>query len=68
MPLHSARLNGVDAAFARANPNAIFHGENEDFAVANFAVCTRSATIHDGPDRGLDKLIIHRNLQLNLAQ
>src|SRR5262245_30801158 len=56
-------LNRVDAVFARANAYRLIYGENEDFAVAEFA-CARG--FDDRINRSFDHLFVNDDLDLQL--
>lgn len=54
-----AKLDGVRAGFASANPNDLIDGGNEDFTVSNFAGLSRSG---NGVNTRLDGVFIHHQL------
>src|SRR6476660_6467351 len=61
-------LNRFAAAFAGANADAIIQWQHKDFSVADFARRARAAPFDDGVNRGLDKILVHGNLQLYFAE
>lgn len=63
-----ARSDCFVAPFARSDPDAVFHGENKDLAVTNFALVAATAALQNRIDCGLDELFVHSDLKLNLSQ
>src|SRR2546421_6584605 len=61
-------LNCFRPALAGADAQAVFERQDEDLAVADAPLRPSAAGHHDGVDRRLDEVLIHRNLKLNLAQ
>ena len=64
----SSFLNRLAAAFAGADADAIFQGEDEDLAVADLAAGAGAAAADDGVDRRFEKLLVDGDHQLHLAQ
>lgn len=62
------RLNGVAAAFAGTDADAIIHGQDEDFAIAELALFATASASEDGVNRGLHELFVDADLQLDLSQ
>src|SRR5581483_10534968 len=60
--------NGLGAALAGADANAILQGENEDLAVADAPFRAGASGFHDRVDGWLDKIFVDRDLQLYLTQ
>src|SRR5690348_13870593 len=61
-------LNGFRPAFAGADADAVFQGQDEDLAVADAALGAGPARLHDGVDRRLDEVLVDGDLQLHLAE
>ena len=61
-------LNRFAAAFAGADADAVFQGEDEDLAVADFAGRAGAAALDDGVDRRFEELLVDGDHQLHLAQ
>lgn len=62
-PTRDSRADGLAAAFTRANADAIFQIQDEDFAIANHAGLRSAGRMHDGLDRGLNEGIVDSDLQ-----
>src|SRR5438874_2254173 len=60
--------NGLGAALAGADADAVLQRQDEDLAVADAALGAGAAGLHDGVDRRLDEVLVNRDLQLHLAQ
>src|SRR5438093_9728139 len=60
--------DGFRAAFAGADADAFFQGKDEDFAVADAALGSGAAGLHDGVDGRLDEVLVDCDLQLHLAE
>src|SRR5947209_8057041 len=58
--VHPRSSDCIVTGFTRADADALFHGENKDFAIADFAAACAS---DDGVDRGLDEGVIHADLE-----
>src|SRR5262249_37421905 len=65
MPLPSNRFG---SALAGADADAVLQRQNEDFAVADAALGSGAARLHDGVDCRLHEVLVDGNLQLHLAQ
>lgn len=61
-------LNRVAAALARADANAVIHRQNKNLSIADLAVLASPATFDDRINRWLDKVVVHRDLQLHFAK
>jgi hypothetical protein len=64
----SSFLNGFSAAFAGADSDAVFEGENEDFSVADFAGGSGASALNDGVDSGFEKGLVDGDHQLDLSE
>src|SRR5262249_39098751 len=58
--------NGFPTPLTRANPNDIIQGKNENLPVADLAFRTCPSPLDDGLDGGLNELLVHRDLELDL--
>src|SRR5207248_2018210 len=54
--------------FASADADAVFQRQYEAFAIADSALRSGAAGLHDGVDGGLNEILINGNLQLNFAE
>src|SRR5208337_3272054 len=55
-------------ALAGADADTVVQGKDEDLAVADLAVGSAPASLEDGVYGRLDKVLVHRDLKLDLAQ
>ena len=62
------QLDRLGTAFTRADPDALVHRKHEDLAVTDLTPFARAAAIDDRGDRGFDKVIVDRDLELHLAE
>src|SRR5438552_17866256 len=60
--------NGLRTALAGADADAVFQRQNKDLAVADAALGSGSACVHNRVHGRLDEVFIARNLELNLAK
>ena len=61
-------LNRFATRFARADPDAVVHGEHENLAVTDFARLAAASPLEDRVNGRLDERFVDRNLQLDLPQ
>ena len=61
------RLYRFGAAFAGSNSNAVFNGQDKDFAVADSAAITRSSRPDDRSHRSLNEVVVDRDLYFYFA-
>src|SRR5438105_3886764 len=66
----SARLgsDGLGAALAGADADAVVHREDEDLAVTDLAVGAAATGLDDGVDGRLDEVFVDRDLELDLSE
>src|SRR5450432_1939395 len=62
------RLDRLGSTLAGADADAVQQRQDEDLAVADFAFLAGAAGLDDGIDGGLDELVVHPDLELDLAQ
>jgi len=71
-PTHILRLvkalDRFGTPLAGANSNAIVHGQNENFAIADLSSFAAAAAVFDCRDRGGDELFVDGNLKLDFAE
>lgn len=61
-------LNRFVTSFAGTDSDAVIHWQDENLAVANFAVVAATSALQDRLNRGFDEFFIDGNLQLHFAQ
>src|SRR5438270_1902643 len=62
------KLDRLRSPFARANADAVFQRQDEDLAIADAALRTGAARLHDRLDGRLDEVLVDGDLQLHLTQ
>src|SRR5438067_11550551 len=60
--------NGLAAAFAGADADAVLQVEHEDLAVADLAGFLGAGGVDDGLDSGLDEGVVDGDLEFELGQ
>src|SRR5579884_1499488 len=66
--MSASLLDGLGAALAGADADAVLQRQDEDFAVADAALGAGAPGLHDGVDGRLDEVLVDGDLELHLAQ
>lgn len=57
-------LYRLGSGLSRSDTNTVIHRQDKNLTIADLALLASSSTLHNGIDRGLNKLFIDGNLQL----